>query len=222
MRFPWPNLARWQGRQWAIALSLLLAITLTPLGWIQWRQFRLLDDVSNNQVDSIMWQAYQLERELGRLRQSLTHAGSPEVDGDALVERYEVFLSRIDLLTNIPRRDLLEASFEYTTTVALINPRLGKFNVTAKGGLVEAGSLVRGQGETVTFSVTDTKETIPVSFTGVLPDLFSEGQGMIGTGQMVAGTFVATEILAKHDETYMPKEVMEALKEQGVYQDPNG
>ena len=121
MRFPWPNLARWQGRQWAIALSLLLAITLTPLGWIQWRQFRLLDDVSTNQVDSIMWQAYQLERELGRLRQSLTHAGSPEVDGDTLVERYEVFLSRIDLLTNIPRRDLLEASFEYTTTVALIN-----------------------------------------------------------------------------------------------------
>jgi hypothetical protein len=121
MRFTWPNLARWQGRQWAIALTLLLAITLTPLGWIQWRQFRLLEDVSNNQVDSIMWQAYQLERELGRLRQSLTHAGSPEVDGDALVERYEVFLSRIDLLTNIPRRDLLEASFEYTTTVALIN-----------------------------------------------------------------------------------------------------
>ncbi|NWF47702.1 response regulator [Hydrogenophaga sp. D2P1] len=121
MRFPWPNLARWQGRQWAIALSLLLAITLAPLGWIQWRQFRLLDDVSNNQVDSIMWQAYQLERELGRLRQSLTHAGSPEVDGDTLVERYEVFLSRIDLLTNIPRRDLLEASYEYTATLALIN-----------------------------------------------------------------------------------------------------
>ncbi|MBQ0922069.1 response regulator [Hydrogenophaga aromaticivorans] len=121
MRFPWPNLARWQGRQWAIALSLLLAITLAPLGWIQWRQFHLLDDVSNNQVDSIMWQAYQLERELGRLRQSLTHAGSPEVDGDTLVERYEVFLSRIDLLTNIPRRDLLEASYEYTATLALIN-----------------------------------------------------------------------------------------------------
>ncbi|PKO31529.1 MAG: hypothetical protein CVU36_06115 [Betaproteobacteria bacterium HGW-Betaproteobacteria-9] len=121
MMFQLPNLARWQGRQWAIALTLLLAITLTPLGWIQWRQFRLLDDVSNNQVDSIMWQAYQLERELTRLKHSLTHAGSPEIDGDTLVERYEVFLSRIDLLTNIPRRDLLEASFEYTTTVALIN-----------------------------------------------------------------------------------------------------
>ena len=90
------------------------------------------------------------------------------------------------------------------------------------GGLVEKGSLVRGQGETITFRVTDGAETVPVSFTGVLPDLFAEGQGMIGTGTMVDGVFVASEILAKHDETYMPKEVMEALKEQGVYQDPNG
>ncbi len=88
------------------------------------------------------------------------------------------------------------------------------------GGLVEEGSIVRGQGETITFRVTDGAESIPVAFTGVLPDLFSEGQGMIGTGQMVGGTFQATEILAKHDETYMPKEVMDALKEQGVYQDP--
>ena len=89
------------------------------------------------------------------------------------------------------------------------------------GGLVEAGSIVRGQGETVTFRVTDGGATIPVAFTGVLPDLFSEGQGMIGTGKLVEGVFVAQEILAKHDETYMPKEVMDALKEQGVYQDPN-
>ncbi|GGO25347.1 cytochrome c-type biogenesis protein CcmE [Gemmobacter aquaticus] len=88
------------------------------------------------------------------------------------------------------------------------------------GGLVEEGSIVRGQGETITFRVTDGAESIPVAFTGVLPDLFSEGQGMVGTGQMVGGTFQATEILAKHDETYMPKEVMDALKEQGVYQDP--
>ncbi|HBD92172.1 MAG TPA: cytochrome c maturation protein CcmE [Gemmobacter sp.] len=90
------------------------------------------------------------------------------------------------------------------------------------GGLVEAGSIVRGQGETVSFRVTDGAETIPVTFKGILPDLFTENQGMIGTGTMVDGVFVASEILAKHDETYMPKEVMEALKEQGVYQDPNG
>ena len=88
------------------------------------------------------------------------------------------------------------------------------------GGLVEEGSLVRGQGETVRFSVTDGGASIPVMFTGVLPDLFDENQGMIGTGRYVNGVFEASEILAKHDETYMPKEVMDALKEQGVYQDP--
>lgn len=87
------------------------------------------------------------------------------------------------------------------------------------GGLVEEGSVLRGQSETIEFRVTDTNVTVPVRFTGVLPDLFGEGQGMIGTGQMVGDTFVATEILAKHDETYMPKEVVEALKEQGVYQE---
>ena len=90
------------------------------------------------------------------------------------------------------------------------------------GGLVEEGSLVRGQGETITFRVTDGAATIAVSFTGVLPDLFGEGEGMIGTGRYVDGVFQATEILAKHDETYMPKEVIDALKEQGVYQDSNG
>lgn len=90
------------------------------------------------------------------------------------------------------------------------------------GGLVETGSISRGVGKTVTFSVTDGGATTPVSFTGILPDLFAEGQGMVGTGSMVDGTFQATEILAKHDESYMPKEVIDALKEQGVYQPPSG
>ncbi|MDN5788425.1 cytochrome c maturation protein CcmE [Pseudorhodobacter sp.] len=90
------------------------------------------------------------------------------------------------------------------------------------GGLVEEGSLVRGQGETVTFRVTDGAATVPVSFTGILPDLFAEKEGVVGTGRMVAGVFVASEILAKHDETYMPKEVIEALKAQGTYVAPNG
>ncbi|WP_299890016.1 cytochrome c maturation protein CcmE [uncultured Ruegeria sp.] len=88
------------------------------------------------------------------------------------------------------------------------------------GGLVEDGSIVRGQGETVRFVVTDGGESVPVAFTGVLPDLFTENQGMVGTGSYVNGIFEATEILAKHDETYMPKEVMDALKEQGVYKEP--
>jgi cytochrome c-type biogenesis protein CcmE len=88
------------------------------------------------------------------------------------------------------------------------------------GGLVEEGSLVRGQGETITFRVTDGGASVPVAFTGVLPDLFGEGEGMVGTGRMVDGTFEASEILARHDETYMPAEVVDALKEQGVYRDP--
>ena len=90
------------------------------------------------------------------------------------------------------------------------------------GGLVEAGSVKRGNGKTVTFAVTDGGATIPVAYTGILPDLFGEGQGMVATGSLVTGTFQATEILAKHDESYMPKEVIDALKEQGVYQAPNG
>ncbi len=89
------------------------------------------------------------------------------------------------------------------------------------GGLVSDGSIVRGQGETVSFSVTDTNETIPVTFAGVLPDLFAENAGMVGTGSMENGVFKATEILAKHDETYMPKEVVDALREQGVYEAPS-
>lgn len=89
------------------------------------------------------------------------------------------------------------------------------------GGLVEVGSLTRGQGETVSFKVTDTSASIPVRFTGVLPDLFEEGAGMVGTGTMQGDTFIASEILAKHDESYMPSEVVDALKAQGVYVDPN-
>jgi two-component system, sensor histidine kinase len=118
----WPNPARWQGRQWAMALSLLLAATLAPLGWVQWKQYRMLQEVSTHQVDSIMWQAYQLEREMGRLEHALMEAAKAPtpVDGFELLERYEVFLSRIDLLTKIPRRDLLETSFEYTATLTQI------------------------------------------------------------------------------------------------------
>lgn len=88
------------------------------------------------------------------------------------------------------------------------------------GGLVEAGSLHRGQGETIRFSVTDGGASVPVVFTGVLPDLFAENEGVVGTGRYVNGVFEASEILAKHDETYMPREVIDALKEQGVYVAP--
>lgn len=89
------------------------------------------------------------------------------------------------------------------------------------GGLVEEGTLVRGEGDTIRFSVTDGGASIPVTYKGVLPDLFEENQGMVGTGRYVNGVFEADEILAKHDETYMPKEVVDALKEQGVYVEPD-
>ncbi|MCK4860876.1 MAG: cytochrome c maturation protein CcmE [Rhodobacteraceae bacterium] len=88
------------------------------------------------------------------------------------------------------------------------------------GGLVEVDSLVRGEGKAITFVVTDGNEMINVSFTGILPDLFGEGQGVVATGKLLGDTFVATEILAKHDENYMPKEVIDALKEQGIYEEP--
>lgn len=110
------------------------------------------------------------------------------------------------------------AFFRSPTQVAEQAPAPGE--VFRIGGLVEEGSLQRGQGETITFRVTDTNATVPVAYTGVLPDLFGEGQGMVGTGSMQDGVFVATEILAKHDETYMPAEVVDALKEQGIYKAP--
>jgi len=80
------------------------------------------------------------------------------------------------------------------------------------GGLVEKGSLKRGESLTVRFSVSDTRHHIPVRYTGILPDLFKEGQGVIAQGRMGAdGVFIADEVLAKHDEKYMPPEVAESL-----------
>jgi cytochrome c-type biogenesis protein CcmE len=98
----------------------------------------------------------------------------------------------------------------------------GPTEVFRIGGLVQEGSIVRGRGETIRFSVTDGNGVVPVTYTGVLPDLFEENQGMVGTGRYVNGVFQASEILAKHDETYMPSEVVDALKEQGVYKVPEG
>lgn len=116
------NLAQWQRWQWVAALASLLVVMLSPLAWIQWQQLKLLEDVSTNQVDSIMWQAYQLERELSRLDSKLHVALSkPEqIDPYDLSERYEVFLSRIDLLTQIPRRDLIDNTTAYADAIGSI------------------------------------------------------------------------------------------------------
>ena len=85
------------------------------------------------------------------------------------------------------------------------------------GGIVVRDSVLRGaDGRTVRFRVTDTAHTVEVAFTGILPDLFREGQGVVAEGRLDAnGRFLAAEVLAKHDETYMPKEVADALKKSG-------
>lgn len=90
------------------------------------------------------------------------------------------------------------------------------------GGLVKPGSLVRSDNLTVRFDVTDGARAIPVAYTGVLPDLFREGQGVVAEGMLdAAGLFRADTVLAKHDETYMPKEVVDALKRQGHWKEEN-
>ena len=79
------------------------------------------------------------------------------------------------------------------------------------GGMVETGSVKR-DGTQVSFVVTDTAKTVPVQYQGILPDLFKEGNGVVAQGQLRDGVFVAREVLAKHDENYMPPEAAEALK----------
>jgi cytochrome c-type biogenesis protein CcmE len=91
------------------------------------------------------------------------------------------------------------------------------------GGLVQPGSLVRGDNLAIKFEVSDGSATLPVAFQGILPDLFREGQGVVAEGALDgAGVFKADTVLAKHDETYMPKEVADALKKQGHWKDDYG
>jgi two-component system, sensor histidine kinase len=153
------DLARWQARQWGMALSALLLVTLTPLVWIQWQQFRLLDDVSTNQVDSIMWQAYQLEREMGRLQVRLQEAGdpAPAIDEWELLESYEVFLSRIDLITKIPRRDLLESTPVFAQAMGLVDSF-----VKQADPLFERPAELMGQHEQINALVFGINQTLPV------------------------------------------------------------
>ena len=87
------------------------------------------------------------------------------------------------------------------------------------GGLVKPGSWRSGNGMVESFEVTDTLSTVAVTYTGILPDLFREGQGVVAEGRLTAATppvFEADTVLAKHDETYMPKDVADRLKEKGV------
>lgn len=88
------------------------------------------------------------------------------------------------------------------------------------GGLVQSGSVARGKDAEIRFKVTDGKSEVPVDFNGVLPDLFREGQGVVAVGKLDdAGTFEASEVLAKHDAKYMPPEVVDALKRSGRWKE---
>ena len=86
------------------------------------------------------------------------------------------------------------------------------------GGLVEERSLLKSDnGLTISFTITDLDNSLPVTFTGALPDLFREGQGVVAEGYLVDGRFQAKHVLAKHDENYMPKEVADSLKKSGKW-----
>lgn len=108
--------------------------------------------------------------------------------------------------------------FHSPSDIAHKPPRPGQ--MIRIGGLVEEGSVQRPAGSaTISFRVTDGAHTLPVTYRGVLPDLFREGQGVVAQGAMDAhGVFVAREVLARHDETYMPPEVADALKRSGHWQ----
>ncbi|MEM8788848.1 MAG: cytochrome c maturation protein CcmE [Pseudomonadota bacterium] len=108
--------------------------------------------------------------------------------------------------------------FRSPSDIAAEPPRPGE--LFRLGGLVKEGTWQRGAVHQ--FVITDTAADFPVRYEGILPDLFREGQGTVVTGRIADGVFVATEVLAKHDETYMPREVVDALKEQGVYRGGEG
>ena len=130
-----------------------------------------------------------------------------------------VLLAGAALLVSFAFRDAIVFFFSPTELMA---EQRRPDQLLRVGGLVVTGTLVRGESETATFDVTDGNGTVAVSFTGVLPDLFAEGQGVVAEGYLRDGTFEATDVLAKHDENYIPKEVVDALKEQGHWEAEEG
>ena len=106
----------------------------------------------------------------------------------------------------------------FRSPTQVISEEISENEIFRIGGLVKENSLIK-DGDKIAFIVTDRTNDVAVKFTGILPDLFSEGTGMIATGSLKLKVFHATEILAKHDENYMPKEVADALKKQGVFQE---
>lgn len=126
-----------------------------------------------------------------------------------------IFLLSASILIGFAFKDGIEF---FRSPTQVLSEEINESEVFRIGGLVKEGTLIRN-GDNVSFIVTDLANDVPVVFNGILPDLFSEGTGMIATGTLNEGKFQAVEILAKHDENYMPKEVADALKEQGIFQD---
>jgi len=111
----------------------------------------------------------------------------------------------------------------FSTPAAVVEKHMPAGKRFRLGGLVKPGSLVRGNDLAVSFLVADDSATLPVSYKGILPDLFREGQGVVAEGALdSSGVFRADTVLAKHDETYMPKDVADALKKQGHWKDSYG
>lgn len=111
----------------------------------------------------------------------------------------------------------------FQTPTDVVTRQIGPGQRIRLGGLVEEGSVERRANAEVLFRVTDTTNTVQVAYKGILPDLFREGQGVVTEGMIGSdGVFMADNVLAKHDENYVPKEVADALKEQGVWKGDEG
>jgi cytochrome c-type biogenesis protein CcmE len=137
----------------------------------------------------------------------------------ALIAGAVAMLASALLLVLSALRD--EIVFFYTPSDVLAEGKAKPGQRFRIGGLVAEGSLKR-DGERVEFLVTDAAREVKVRFTGILPDLFREGQGVVAEGRLEPdNSFSATTVLAKHDENYMPREVADALKKQGVWQGEN-
>jgi cytochrome c-type biogenesis protein CcmE len=121
-----------------------------------------------------------------------------------------VMMSAATALAVVGFRDSIVFFVPPTELLANDHPPTQRLRV---GGMVVDGSVVRGEGETVRFSVTDYESTVEIAFAGVLPDLFREGQGIVAEGYFRDGVFTAREVLAKHDEQYMPQNVADTLRD---------
>jgi signal transduction histidine kinase len=134
-------MTRWSITRWVWTVGLVLIVTITPLAWIQWQQFRLLDTLASDQTESPMWHAYQLESELHQLERALEHAKTHHTaqHAEELAMRYEIFLSRVGLMVDLPRRDDLDTQTAYQQALS----SLGAFKQLAEPWLANTPALAQ-------------------------------------------------------------------------------